>query len=219
MTDNSNNLEILISTSYFPPLEYMAELVHAKKATLDIHETYSKQTWRNRCTILSGNGPVNLSIPVEKPNGNATKTVDVIISRHYTWRKNHWRTIHSAYRNAPFFIYYNDLVEQLIMDEKQTRLHELNKNILQALLDEMNVDVSLHTTSEFIREPAGFKDLRFCISPKQRERAAYQTPGFSPYYQIFEDRFGFVPNLTILDLLFNLGPDSAEYLKNAEVSG
>ncbi len=218
MTENNNSGEILLSTAYFPPLEYLAELIHTPKAIIDIHETYPKQTWRNRCAIASGNGPVNLSIPIEKPSGNATKTVDVLISQHYSWRKNHWRTIHSAYRNAPFFIYYADLIEQRIMDEQPVKLHEFNERILRAVLDEMNLDVSFGITETFISQPGDAEDLRFCISPKQRERKGYQGPDFSPYYQIFEDRFGFIPNLSIIDLLFNLGPDSAGYLKQAKLS-
>lgn len=197
----------------------MAELIYAQKATIDIHETYPKQTWRNRCTIVSGNGPVNLSIPVEKPHGNATKTIEVVISQHYAWRKNHWRTIHSAYGNAPYFIYYADLVEQLIMDQSVDKLHEFNGKILRTVLDELNLEVSIEITEVFITEPGAAKDLRFCISPKPRERKEYEAPDFTLYYQTFEDRFGFIPNLSIIDLLFNLGPDSADYLRKLDVSG
>ncbi|TVQ14153.1 MAG: hypothetical protein EA361_08120 [Bacteroidetes bacterium] len=217
MHHNNSAPNLILSTAYFPPLEYFVELINAREVVTDIHETYPKQTWRNRCAIVSGNGPVNLSIPVEKPHGNATKTCDIVISKHYPWRINHWRTIHSAYRNAPFFIYYADLIEQLIMDSGPNMLYELNDTILRALLAELQLEASITFSREFVREPEGMKDRRFCISPKQKDRHGYEAPVFQPYYQVFGDRFGFIPNLSIVDLIFNFGPDTALYLKQTEL--
>ncbi len=205
--------KLLLSSAYFPPLEYFCYLLHAESAFIDIHETYTRQTWRNRCAIYSGNGPVNLSIPVERPLGNNTPTRDVLTSQHQNWQKAHWRSIESAYRNAPFFLYYGSQVEELIMGtSSSTKLIELNNLILTTLCLEMNLDVMVSFTDNFLSDTQGYLDMRFAISPKSKDRKHITDLPFKPYYQVFDERYSFQPNLSILDLLFNLGPDAKKYL-------
>ena len=179
---------------------------------MDIHETYPKQTWRNRFTILSGNGPVSLTAPVEKPHGNQTQTHQVVISDHAPWQKGHWASIYSAYRNAPFFLYYSDMVHELIVNDTPKLLWKFNDRILQALFMEWGRAYPIEYTSSFVSVDNQYLDLRFSISPKPRERKGLEVPLFTPYYQVFSDRSGFYPNASILDLLFNLGPDAVDYL-------
>ena len=208
---------LLLSTAYFPTVEYMVYLANAAKVTIDLHETYPKQTWRNRCQIMTGNGLVSLTVPVEKPGGNHTSTSKVLVSEHYNWRENHWKTIFSAYRNAPFFLYYCDMVEELIQKRNSQHLHLLNQQILNMVLPEIGLKVFWDYSSHFIKDPGEYIDRRFSLSPKAKDRAGVANPEFPPYYQVFEDRFGFQPNLSILDLLFNLGPDTLGYLEGIKI--
>lgn len=206
---------ILLATSYFPPIEYFVRIMGAQKVRIDIHETYARQTWRNRCNILTANGVLSLSIPVEKPLGNHTSTAQVRISDHSSWQKNHWRSIEAAYRNAPYFLFYRQLAEEFVMSTQYNLLVDLNHAILNAFCEELDVSADIDFTSGFVQNCAAALDLRFCISPKNRDRQQYPVPTLAPYYQTFGDKWGFQPNLSILDLLFNLGPDTAEYLRKA----
>ncbi len=208
---------LLLSTAYFPNIEYLAHLVAAEKVIIDLHETYPEQTGRNRCQIMTGNGPVSLTVPVEKPHGNHTRTLEVIASGHSNWRENHWKTIVSAYRNAPFFLYYCDMVKELILDKKHQHLHLLNRQILEMVLPEIGLNVSLEYSSHFIQDTRECIDRRFSLSPKAKDRGGVAYPEFPPYYQVFEDRFGFQPNLSIIDLLFNMGPDTLGYLEGMKL--
>jgi hypothetical protein len=214
--DNSSNNTVLLSTSYFPSLEYFVNILKYERVFIDIHETYPKQTWRNRCRILSANGPLDLTIPVEKPNGNHTKTAEIIISSHNSWQKNHLRSIESAYRNAPFYMYYKDLVEDLITDNKTSMLFEYNQKVLFDILYEFGIEKYIEFTDSFICDSSGFNDLRFSISPKTKDRRNKKEIIFEPYYQVFAEKYGFQPNLSILDLLFNIGPDTLQYLHSTQ---
>jgi hypothetical protein len=207
---------LLLSTAYFPPIEYFVLLMHHQRVTIDLHETYPKQTWRNRCVIASGNGPVTLSVPVQKPQGNHTKTIDVLISDHYPWRQNHWRSIHSAYRNAPYFIYYADLVENLILRDSSGLIAELNRNILNSVAEELGINTVVEYSPSFVKKPSDIHDLRYSLSPKARDRQNIKELVYPKYYQVFEERWGFLPNTSILDLIFNLGPDATNYLKSIQ---
>lgn len=208
-------MKLLLSTACFPPVEYFVFLMRHKMAWIDCYETYPKQTWRNRYLIIGGNGPCSLSVPVEKPFGNTTKTIDIVISKHAPWQQNHWKTIYSAYRNAPFFIYYCDLVEDLILKTHEEKLVNLNKKVIDALITELEIPVTIAYTEHFVAEAHDYLDMRFCISPKSRDQKNCPPVEYKPYYQVFEDRHGFVPNPGILDLIFNLGPDAVTYLEEA----
>ena len=212
---NTTPSGVVLSTACFPPVGYFALVVQHEEVLIDLHETYSKQTWRNRCSLLSGNGTLHLSIPVEKPHGNHTATSKIVLSNHTNWKKNHLRSIVSAYNNAPFFLYYKDLIQQLLFDNQSNFLCEFNHNIFVKLLKELNIPKEIKYSESFLINPAhsNYLDLRFELSPKNKPLASYCASTFPPYYQVFEDRFGFQPNLSILDLLFNLGPDSTDYLK------
>ncbi|MFW5706661.1 MAG: WbqC family protein [Bacteroidota bacterium] len=205
-------MPLLLATSYFPPIEYFVLMAGCKNVMIDLHETYSRQTWRNRCVVLTANGAVNLTVPVEKPFGNHTKTFQVIISSHSPWQKNHWKTIEAAYRNAPYFLFYADLVKELLFQNDHI-LARVNRTILHALVSEMEMKINLEYTEEFVSNPGVYIDYRFAISPKPRDRQGKKFPVFEPYYQVFEDRLGFVPNASILDLIFNLGPDASSYIQ------
>jgi hypothetical protein len=219
MDEAKNIPSLILSTSYFSPVGYFSLLTRFPFIIIDIHETFAKQTWRNRCTIISGNGHLNLTVPVERPNGNHTKTYDIVISNHSNWRVNHWRSIVSAYNNSPFFLYYKDMVEGLIFNNNHKLLHELNDEILKQLIDEFGFTVNIEISRQYVKHPDASLaiDMRGTLSPKNRELQKKQVLSFPSYYQVFEDRFGFQPNMSILDLIFNLGPETMDYMKSVEV--
>ncbi len=210
---NLKKANVLLSTTYFPPIEYFVEIISHDKAIIDIHETYPKQTWRNRCNIFSANGNISLTIPVEKPFGNQTKTMQIKISKHAAWQKNHWRSIESAYRNSPYFLYYMDLVEHLIMESDSDFLYKKNDKILKSILNETGIKTEIEFTHDFVVDNSEYADYRFSISPKAKDKKGKKEIVFETYYQVFADKYGFLPNLSILDLLFNLGPESIQYLE------
>jgi len=204
---------LLLSTAYLPPVEYFYGIFCNKNSIIEAFETYQKQTWRNRCLIFSGNGPLFLSIPVEKPHGNHTMTKDILLSDHSTWRTSHWRSITSAYRNAPYFLYYHDLIFTILMDGSIKLLLDLNHLLLKALLKETGIDAEIGLTDHFIKPGVNANDLRFSIIPKSSGRGLLNNLQFPAYYQVFEDRFGYQSNGSIIDLLFNLGPYVKDYFE------
>lgn len=198
----------VISTAYFPPIIWMAFLHQKKNISIDAKETYPKQTFRNRCQIATANGLMNLSIPVKKPNGNQTISEDIQIEYQENWPLQHWKSIKTAYDSSPFFLYYQDDIEELLK-KNYNSLIELNETIIKELTSLMNLDIEVKYTSDFEEIIPNKTDLRFDIHPKKKLQI-----NFPKYYQTFDDKLGFLPNLSILDLLFNLGPESILYLES-----
>jgi len=201
----------LFSTAYLPPVEYFVFMLLSDNVLIEAHETYPKQTYRNRCYIYSCNGVESLHIPIIKPKGKHSKTNEVLISYKQHWQRNHWRAICTAYRNAPFFIYYQDFLEPFY--KKQTeKLLDFNYALLNALLSEIGMDKSIGFTGNFEKNVTDSVDFRTTISPKSKNRSSSLTVTMPVYQQVFDQRYGFIPNLSIIDLLFNKGPDTLEYL-------
>ena len=196
----------LFSTAYFPTINYLSQLVDFERVEIEIFETYPKQTYRNRMVISTANGLLPLSIPVEKPNGNHTLTKDVTICNKEDWRTKHWRAIQAAYNSSPYFLYYEDDIRKLIFNDCKF-LIDLNSEILSYLLKKLRFTTEFSFSKDFCPMPDS--DFRNVFSPK----VAVQPPN-KPYPQVFEERFGFQPNLSILDALFNLGPETKAYLLN-----
>ncbi len=200
------------------PLTYLGNIlyyIHLIKGecTIDIHSHYIKQTYTNRCTILSTNGPQDLTIPIIKPK-EKTAIKDIRISSHDNWQQLHWRTIQSAYNSTPFFEYFCDDYAPFYA-KKYDFLLDFNLETQQKTLELLNfrkIDCSL---SDSYIEATNFntKDLREVINPKKFNVTLYDELN-NPYYQIFDSKFGFTPNLSIIDLLFNMGNESRIYLKS-----
>ncbi len=201
-----------LSSSYFPPIEYMAHFVNNNKINIEVQETYPKQTYRNRCRIMTANGILDLSIPITKPSGNTSKTKDIKLLYQERWQINHWRAMVSAYSGSPFFLYYQDELESFF-NVKENLLIDLNSSILQTLLELLEIDCEVNYTEEFIKPNTLLNDFRFSITPKKNVNKNH----FETYTQVFSDKFSFCPNLSILDLIFNLGPESTEYLRKLTV--
>jgi hypothetical protein len=165
---------------------------------------YVKQTYRNRCHIAAANGVMALSIPVEKSSGEKMLTRDVRISDHNDWQLQHWRSIESAYNSTPFFEYYKDDLYPFF-EKKWTFLFDYNVEIQVKVLELLDIQPTLKYSTAYQQElDAEIEDLRESIHPK-KETDLYVA---KPYYQVFEQRYGFQPNLSIIDLLFNMGNES-----------
>ena len=199
---------MLFSSAYFPPLIHFAWLYQAKDIQIEQFETYPKQTYRNRCNILTANGLQSLSIPVIKPFGAKTLSRDVKISYDEPWQQLHWRAIKTAYNSSPFLLYYEDELK-LFLKKKHPFLLDLNEAVILLINSLMDWEISFKRTGEFVfpnEIPPG-EDKRFVLTPKNT--ITYNLP---PYIQVFSDQYPFFENLSILDLIFNLGPEAESYL-------
>ncbi len=207
MTDIQN--PVLLSSAYLPPIEYFSSIINSEKQLIEKHETYKKQTYRNRCRILGPNGILTLTIPINKPNGNHTKINEITISYLENWQQIHWRSIESSYNSSPFFLYYKEELKE-IYQKKHKYLFDLNNDFLKLISEFIGIEFTINLTSKFVNNPTNILDLRNIISPKKLS----QKIDFIKYSQVFANKFGFTPNLSIIDLLFNIGPEAIDYLTN-----
>ena len=193
-----------LSLYYFGPIPYFQQLVKEKNIVFDIHEKYNKQTWRNRCVILSANGKLTLSIPVNRPNGKDTLMHEVLISDKEDWRKDHWKSIESAYSHAPYFFFYGEQIKEIIYQD-YTYLYEINLAIIAKIKEWLDLMINYSLSRSFLEVDAS-STTRFQFEKKEL------TESQNPYIQVFSDKLPFHPNLSILDLIMNLGPIARNYL-------
>ena len=203
--------EIILSSFYLPPIEYFARILNADSFKVEIHENYIKQSYRNRCHIYTANGLLALSIPIHKTTGNHTLISDIEISYMDNWQANHWRAIESAYNKSPFFLYYQDDLKKFYT-KTWKYLWEFNTALTQYLLKKLKINSTVNFTEDFVPIIDIEKDLRYSIHPKEESKHAV----FPKYYQVFETKHDFIPNLSIIDLLFNEGPQSVQYLQSVQ---
>ena len=203
---------LLLTTAYFPPLQYFALIFNSPVVYIEKHENYSKQSYRNRCSILSANGILSLIIPVKRFRRKKTPISDIKPDNSYRWQKLHLISIQSAYRSAPFYEYYiDDLMP--FFEKKYNYLLDLNSEILDKLLSVLKIPAKWQFTSYFMAEvPPGMVDMRDRIHPKPAKQDKENIFNHKEYIQVFSVRHGFRKNLSILDLLFNTGPDALNYL-------
>jgi hypothetical protein len=198
---------ILLSTAYLPPIEYFSLLNEWDTALIEKEENYTKQTYRNRCYILSASGTQILTIPVLEGSFHKTAIRDIKIDYSKRWCQVHLGAISAAYRSSPYFDFYYDDIERIIL-KNSTFLLDLNFELLSFLICALKINVDIKHTTHF--EPAlnGKNDYRYLISPKTAR--LHDT---KQYFQTFTFDSGFVQGLSIIDLLFNTGPDSVLYFK------
>lgn len=197
----------LLPTAYFPPVAYMAALTGYAHFAIEQHETFPKQTHRNRTVIVTAAGPMTLSVPVVRPDGNHTRTADIGISYAEHWNLIHLRAIESAYNASPFYEYYREGIATILL-QRHCRLLDLNEAILRFLLHALKMECHFQATDEFTPPSGASNDYRGRFSYKHPD-PDLESP---TYYQVFSDRMAFQPNVGILDLLFNLGPEAKDYL-------
>lgn len=193
------------SCCYLPPIEYFFYLINCENAIIDIHENFVKQTFRNRTSILSPNGKLDLVIPLLK-KGKQSKIKNIKIAYYENWKKTHWKSIESAYRNSPYFEYYEDDFRPFFMEKKQDSLIDFNLQLLSKIIEILDIDVELKKSDSYISNEDSIVDYR-TISPKKNNNLI-----FDEYIQVFSNKTGFITNLSILDLIFNEGPNAKNYL-------
>lgn len=204
-------MRVLLSMTYFGPVQWYQKLYRYNEVIIERFESFQKQTYRNRCVIATTNGLQPLIVPVERPEcGDLCHTPigKLRISNHGNWRHVHWAALESAYSESPFFEYYADDLYPFF-DEKWDNLFDLNIAICQKICELIDIRPHISISDEFTpfnKVPADVVDFRHAINPKRPSLDA----DFSPqrYYQVYERKFGFLPNLSILDLLFNMGPEA-----------
>lgn len=193
---------IIISTAYNPPIEYFYYINKAESVSIEIYESFQKQTYRNRCEILGPNGRQKLGISLSK--GKKVKEITKDIKIHYAenWIKNHIKSIETAYNSSAYFIHYAEEIFA-ILNSKPKNLIDLNTQLLKFYLDIIGINTKIEFTEKYIHNYDSALDLREKIHPKKQSDFKAKN-----YPQVFEDRFKFVNNLSILDLIFNMGPES-----------
>jgi hypothetical protein len=200
--------KILIDLHYLPSLEYFACIMKYEKVMIEAGESFQKQTYRNRCYIRGANKVEKLSIPIHK-TGNKIPAREVKINYSQRWWKDHWRSIASAYGKAPYFEYYADIFEK-VYSKQQIYLFEFNWELLTICLKLLELKVDLSISEEYLKKAgSGIFDARGIIQPSKN----FELNGFYkplPYYQVFGNIF--VPNLSIVDLLFCEGSNSKRIL-------
>jgi hypothetical protein len=207
-------MQILLSSAYLPPVQYFAHLQSAEQVWIEQYDHYQKQTYRNRCVIAAPDGPLSLTVPIEKPNTQKAFMRDIRISDHGNWRHLHWNAIESAYNHTPFFEYYKDDFRPFY-EKKFDFLVDYNEQLCQLVCQLIDIDTSFQRTESYIAEPLNtIIDLRDAIHPKKEvmDNASFSAV---PYYQVFQERLGFLPNLSIIDLLFNMGPEAILVLQKS----
>ena len=202
----------ILPTAYFGTIQYFTKIIAYPKIIIECYDHYARQTFRNRCVILGANGKIVLSIPVKKVQGSKTLVRDIRIDYATPWQKIHRQSIISAYSNAPFFEYYFD-EHEWVYSRRTDFLIDLNTRITETLIAQMNLGTELKLSIDF--QPVDSEtDFRNILSPKSRPAS---DPHFFPvqYTQVFSDKFDFVSNLSILDLLFNTGPETSSILERS----
>lgn len=209
---------ILLELQYLPPVQYMSKLAHYPKVFIEAQENYGKASYRNRAHIAGANGILRLSVPLVSGK-NAQKPIrEVQIAYDEPWQKHHWESMQSAYGNAPFFQHYADAL-QPFFERHYEFLFDWNWEILARVCQLIGLQPNIECTSEYQNLTTDdVLDFRNAISPKPKKQQP--DPHFQPawYAQVFEEKHGFLPNLSILDLLFCAGPETLAILQTSFIN-
>lgn len=202
---------LLLTTAYFPPIPYFSAIFHSESIFIEQYENFGKQSYRNRCEIMTANGVISLTVPVAKANSK-TLVKDLRIVYPTPWQKLHFKGIESAYKNSPYYEYYiDDLLP--FFGKQETFLLDLNMSILEKFMKFLKLPQEIRLTQDYIEENTpDYLDLRNSIHPKPTHRKCGAEFPVRPYRQTFSDRLPFTPGLSILDLLFCMGPEAGKYL-------
>ena len=195
-------MRCLISSCYAGNVDYLSCLKKAENIVVDQGEFFHKQTFKNRCEIYGANGKLSLIVPIQrKPGKNPIKDIKIDYSQR--WQKIHWKSLESSYRSSPYFEYYEHHFAPFYLKEKPVFLIDFNRQILEGFFKILDIDVPIDYSLSYIDKKEDDVDIRNLIHPKKQPTAFFKG---TRYYQVFEDKFGFIPNLSVYDLIFNEGP-------------
>lgn len=206
-------MTVIIENQYFGCIYEYLILCKFKNIEFDQYETFQKMSFRNRCIIAGSEGPVTLSIPLEKGRNQKLVIKEIRIANQYKWQEQHWRTIKSCYSRSPWFEYYEQDLETFY-NTPYTFLVDWNQALFNWVNQKIKLDIVAGETREFEKfySPENYLDMRNKILPKNFSQ--FTLP---EYQQVFQDRNSFIPNLSILDLLFCLGKESRTYLNKLSI--
>ncbi|PKQ44755.1 WbqC family protein [Confluentibacter flavum] len=203
---------ILIHPTYFPNISHFVAMVDTDEVVFEMDDNFLKQTYRNRTYIYAANGKLALNIPVIHTQKNRQKYKDVKIFNEEKWQDHHWKSLLSAYRTSPFFEYYEDELQPLFQ-KKNNYILDFNFNCFETVCDCLQLELNTSKTTIYQKEVEGIDDYRYLVDAKKD----YLKP-FEMYNQVFQEKHGFINNLSILDLLFNEGPNALNYLESQTLS-
>lgn len=203
---------VLLYPTYFPCIAQMVAVAQASEVIFETDDNYQKQTYRNRAYIAHSNGKLLLNAPIKHTkDGGHQKTRDVAFEDAFPWREEHWKSIRNAYSTSPFFEYYeHDLVP--LFSRTETLLLNHNLTIFETLCEMIGFEPAISKTEHYEKETTA-NDLRYLVNAKRKDEFNLQ-----PYTQVFQNSHGYLPNLSILDLLFNEGPNTLNYLESQNLN-
>ena len=202
-----------LSSAYLAPIQYYHKLLSYPQVVIEQYDHYLKQTYRNRCNIIGAEGIQTLSIPIVKPSSPKSFMKDILISDHGNWKHLHWQAIRSAYSNTPYFEFYEEYFAPSYKENNIKFLLDFNEQLQQTVLDLINCHPNYTYSKEYKMEFKPYEyDYRELIHPKKDFRKVDTDFISKPYYQVFQQKHGFTPNLSIIDLLFHKGPAAVFYL-------
>ena len=199
------NKDILIYPTYFPSISHYIAMINADSITFEVEDTFQKQTNRNRMYIYSPNGIQMLNISVKHDSAKANFK-DIKIDNQYNWQKNHFKSLEAAYKNSPFYEYFVDDLRPLF-EKKHEFMLDLNFEIFKLVNEALGISIPFEKTTEYFHQVTDKTDFRYLVNGKKDKTQ------IEPYTQVFDDKHGFLNNLSILDLLFNEGRYAVDYLK------
>ena len=202
---------ILIHPTYFPSIVQMAAMVQSKEVVFEMDDNYQKQSYRSRTYIAHSNGVLLLNIPIKhRKDGKKNKTKDTIIENSFPWQLQHWKSLESAYRTSPYFEFYEDELKPIFFKPTDSLFH-FNLEVLDLIFELLDLRIKYTFTAEYFKNPSQ-QDLRYLVNPKLKIDFKLDT-----YFQVLTKQDEFLPNLSILDLLFNEGPNAVIYLENQKI--
>ena len=201
-------MNIILHPTYFPSIASFVAIAKAQKVTFEVCDNYQKQTYRNRMHIYSANGKLSLTVPVIFSQKNRQLYKDILISDDTNWKDLHWKSIQSTYLGSPFFEFYQDDLEPLY-SSKHKYLLDFNFKCLEVVYDCLQHPFEYSITTEYNKTINDCIDYRPIVDDRKEVQQEFKT-----YVQVFDDKHGFIPNLSILDLICNEGPNAMMYLES-----